>query len=381
MKYIKNRRKINFTLIFSIVVTIIYFLSSTFLYRGQANLDRVDTDLPAHIKAGLSGNNLYSLMYAILGFLWKLPYHSVLIGLTLSVLSMLSIYFTYVLLKKNLPNISNEYLYLAALVCNMYMPIHMPYFNDSPYLGLFCFNLFHNSTYIAMRPFALLSIIIFIKLFDKYYTKPISFAEWFCFSFSLFITTWFKPNFMFGFAPCMLIFMLIDFAKGKSKNVLNYIIFGTTVFPSVLLMLWQQAQLFDQTSGIGFEFLKVWKAYSKNPFMALILSLAFPLIVLFLNYKDLKKDKVYRFGWILAIINISIFAFLYEKGSRMFDGNLSWGTQFAVGVLFILSMYKFLSKIKIMSTIKLIAISAILGMHILCGINYIVRYSCTGIFL
>ena len=324
MKYLKSRKQINFTLVFCVGVTLIYSLSLIFLYRKQADLNTtMYTDLPLHIKAGLSGNNLYSLMFAILGFLWKLPHHSVLIGLVLTMLSVLSIYFTYVLLKNHLPNISKEYLYLAALVCNMYMPIYMPCFNGSPYLGMLSFNIFHNSTYIGMRPFALLSIIIFLKLFDKYYIKPISLLDWICFSSSFFITTWFKPNFMFGFAPCMLILMIVDFIKGKGKNILNYIIFGTTVFPSVFLMLWQRAQLFDQSSGIGFEFLKIWKVYSKNPLMALALSIAFPLGVLLFNYKDLIKDKVYRFGWLFAIINIFIFAFLYEKGLRMTDGNLS----------------------------------------------------------
>lgn len=54
--------------------------------------------------------------------------------------------------------------------------------NSSPYLGMFCFNLYHNSTYQTMKPFAVLSIIIFIKLFNKYYDTTISILEWISFA-------------------------------------------------------------------------------------------------------------------------------------------------------------------------------------------------------
>ncbi len=339
MNHIETKRKINTTWIFSIVITVIFCLALIPMYRNQTVVElRTNFDLWAHIKAGLSEQSGYSLIYIILGFLWKLPrYNSLIISLFLITLNMLSIFFTYIIFKINVKNISNEYLYAAALACNIYMPIHISSFNPSPYTGMLCSNLYHNSTYIAMKAFALLSVILFIKLINKYHTKSISILQWLCFSFALFITTWFKPNFMFSFAPCMLIIMIIDFIKGKGKNILNYIIFGTTTFPTICLMLWQRTQLFDQQSGI-------------------------------------------EFGWLLAIMNISIFAFLHESGARFTHGNLGWSANFAAGLIFIISMYKFLDKIKNMSKIKLIIISAILGIHVFCGINYIIRFLCTNTY-
>lgn len=381
MNCIEVKKKINATWIFSLATTIIFCLVLIPLYRNQTIIElHPNADLLSHIQYGLSENSGYSLTYIILGFLWKLPrYHSVIISLFLMTLNILSIIFTYMLFKIHLKNIPKEYLYLAALVCNIYMPIHIPSFNPSPYIGMLGFNLYHNSTYIAMKPFAVLSIIIFIRLMNQYYNKTISILEWICFASCLFITTWFKPSFMFGFAPYMLIILIIDFIKGKGKNILNYIIFGTTTFPAICLMLWQKTQLFDQQNGIEYGFLKVWRLYSNNPLLSLMLSIAFPLIVLIFNYKDLLTCKLYQFSWFFALINIFIFAFLYESGPRMADGNLSWGTHFAAGLLFIISMYKFLDKIKNMSKIKLIIVSSILGMHILCGINYITKILYTNI--
>ena len=377
MNCIKAQKKINTTWIFSIAITIIFCLILTILYRNQTIIEPyTPSDLLPHIKAGLSENSSYSLTYLILGFLWKLPrYHSVIISLFLTSLNILSIIFTYILFKIHLKNIHAEYLYVAALVCNIYMPIHMPLLNSSPYLGMFCFNLYHNSTYQTMKPFAVLSIIIFIKLFNKYYDKTISILEWISFASCLFITTWFKPSFMFGFAPCMLVVMIIDFIKRKGKNILNYIIFGTTTFPAILLMLWQKTQLFDQQNGLEFCFFKVWMLNTKNPLICLILSILFPLVVLIFSYKDLLVDKIYQFGWLFAVVNISIFAFLCESGGRFADGNLGWGAQIAVGILFITSMYKFLYKIKNISKFKVVITSGILGMHIICGINYVLNYT------
>lgn len=383
MNYIKTKRKINTTWIFSIAITVIFCLVLIPLYRNQTIIElHTNSDLLAHIKFGLSENSSYSLTYLILGFLWKLPrYHSVIISLFLISLNILSIIFTYMFFKIYLKNIPKEYLYLASLTCNIYMPIHMPQLNVSPYLGMCGFNLYHNSTYQAMKPFAVLSIITFIKLFNKYYDKTISILEWISFASCLFITTWFKPSFMFGFAPCMLVVMIIDFIKRKGKNILNYIIFGTTTFPAILLMLWQKTQLFDQQSGIAFCFFKVWRLYTKNPLIGLILSISFPLVVLIFSYKDLLVDKIYKFSWLFAFVNISIFAFLCESGGRFEHGNLGWGAHFAVGILFITSMYKFLQKIKNMSILKIVITSAILGMHVFCGVNYILKYLFTYNFV
>lgn len=390
MNYTKRKKNISIAWLFFIIITVIYGLVLIVLYRNQTNLElHMSGDLVSHMHFALTGEYAYTLMYIILGFLCKLPcYQGVFIALFLTIVSMLSIFFTYIFFKMHIKNVVNVYLYAAALVCNIYMPIHIPFLyispivnRSSPYLGMTCFNLYHNSTYISMKPFALLSVIIFIKLMNKYHTKPISILEWLCFAFALFITTWFKPSFAFGFAPSMLIFMIIDFIKGKGKNILNYILFGTTIIPTIGLMLWQKTQLLDQQSGIEFGFLKVWRVYSNHPLINIILSTAFPLVVLVFCYRDIIVDKIYQFGWLFALVNIFIFAFLYEPGPRLTDGNFMWSAHFAVGLLFVISMYKFLDKIKHMSKFKLIIVSSVLGMHILCGINYILKYLIDKLFL
>lgn len=353
------------------LISFAYSLSLFYLYyRMTEELPFSLNDLNAHISEGLSKQNPYSLTLFILGVLWKLPHCKVMVSLFLTFLTLLSILITFYLLKYLLPKLNIGTLILASLICNMYMPIYIPFFNQYRYLGLPSFVLYHNSTYIAMRPFALLSLIIFFKLREKYLLKMINIKEWIFFASSLFITTWFKPNFMFGFAPCMLIVMIFDFIKNRGKKFLNYIVLGTAVFPTIFLMFWQQSALFGDKNGFGFSIFKVWSIYAKHPIIAIFQATAFPLIILFFNYKDLKKDKIYSFSWLLGIFNIAIYAFVHENGVRQLDGNLGWGTCFAVGVLFIASTYKFLSTINKNNIWYLTLSSSILGMGFLCWINY-----------
>lgn len=373
-----KRKYFSINVFLSAIITIVYALSLIFLFREQAKYDGVvnvkySSDLPAHIHAGLQPGSTYSLMYVILGFLWKLPHRCFFISMMLTLFSLLSIYFTFILLRYLVNGeISKEKLYLAALICNMSMPVYVPGINEHRYLGMLTFNLYHNSTYIAMKPFALLSLLLFFRLFRKYRVTKISFLEWFCFSASLFLATWFKPSFTLAFSFCMLVVMMFDFIKGRGKNILNYLIFGTTVIPALGLMLWQKVQLFDDSSKIAFGFFKVWSIYTKNPYAGMLLSVSFPLVVLIFNIRDLIKDKIYGFGWLLGSFNIAVYAFVYETGGRMNHGNFGWGAQFAIGVLFIISMYKFLSKVNITTAYRLMIVSAVLGMHVLSWVSYYV---------
>ena len=191
----------------------------------------------------------------------------------------------------------------------------------------------------------------------------------------LFIATWFKPSFAFGFAPCAVLSVLFDFFKSKSKNIYKFVFLGLMFVPTAILMLWQRTQLFDDygVSEICIGIFKVWSLYVRHPLAALILSCAFPIVVLIFNFKDIIKDKIYRFSWIFAMFNVLIFAVLYESGPRMSHGNFGWGAHFAVGILFIVSMAKFWQKIKEVNILKTVVTSLVLGMHLIAGLNYFLQ--------
>lgn len=379
----------NGLIVFSTLITIVYSIVLVWFYREQLNPSlNIQTDFGAQIQLAIThqrGTGGYSLMRFVWRFIWPLPYHVFLASLIFTAFTCLSIYFTFKLLKYLLPKGNNAVIYAASLLANMQAPIYLPALNSHRYLGSLSFCIYHNPTYAAMRAFAILSLLIFFRLRNKYRHSGIRLIEWLVFAAALFLTTGMKPSFMLGFAPCMFIAMLADFIEDRGKHLFHYISFGTTVFPSLLLMLWQQWELFEDPAnvggGIGFSFFGVWKLHAQHPGIYLLSSIAFPIVILILYYKDFIKDKVFRFGWLFAIINIMIFAFLCETGIRFADGNFAWGACFAVGMLFILSLYKFISGIHTKSLLSTVIASGVLGMHLLCWFNFLSLYIKTGTYL
>ena len=59
--------------------------------------------------------------------------------------------------------------------------------------------------------------------------------------------------------------------------------------------------VFDTGEIIGFTFGHVWAQYCGNLPLAIGLAIGFPILVLLLNYKELHKDSIYRFSYILRI--------------------------------------------------------------------------------
>ncbi len=88
-------------------ITLAYTLSLCHLYYMQTSTNYYCplNDLPAHISAGMSNSSLYSLTLYILGFLWKLPCNRIMISVFLTLLTLLSIWTTFKLLKYLSPKI------------------------------------------------------------------------------------------------------------------------------------------------------------------------------------------------------------------------------------------------------------------------------------
>ena len=81
---------------------------------------------------------------------------------------------------------------------------------------------------------------------------------------------------------------------------------------------------------LGFCFGEVWAQYSTNIPLAVCLAVGFPLLVLLLNFKELKKNSIYRFSWQIYLMSFAMAFLLYEKGFRKYDFNFSWGYMYGI---------------------------------------------------
>ena len=82
--------------------------------------------------------------------------------------------------------------------------------------------------------FALLSVVIFISIYDSYF-ESIKIIQWFELALTVFLSAWAKPNFMITFAPVVLFVILSDLIRRKGYGFFyrlkRVVMLGSTMIP------------------------------------------------------------------------------------------------------------------------------------------------------
>ncbi len=269
------------------------------------------------------------------------------------------------------------YTLLLALSLNLVMPVFVEFVGPYRYISYQAANIWHNSTYVCMKLFALMTFLYYWKLEQKY-REGIRLKEWIIFATLNVITTGIKPSFLVAFSPIMGIFLLIDlFRKVPFKRIF---VFGAALLPSGVVVLWQNAVLFGEDTGNGMSF-DPWYTFSLHsniPKVAVILSVAFCGAVVLATCKEIWKQRQYVFVIFMAVLGFLEALCLVESGRRAADGNFLWGYSFCLFVLFIFMAVKALQYPRTTWLQKVIFIGLILlyGWHLYCGLEYFIRLVC-----
>lgn len=271
------------------------------------------------------------------------------------------------------------------LISMLYTPqgIYLPGIHFR-YLGVFTANPFHNATYMAARPFAILAFFWFGKLLPVYEEgvqgEKGRIRDYLLFSLFLLTATMTKPSFTIVLVGTAGLIMLFRLFRSGFRNFLPTLQLGLCFIPTFIDLLYQFKGVFvpeeGAEGGIGFCFGEVWAQYCSNLPLAVCLAVGFPLLVLVLNYKELKKNTLYCFSWQIYLMSFAMAFFLYEKGFRKMDFNFSWGYMYGIffchmGALLVLigSMGKEKKK-PLLTGIQWLAY---LG-HLVCGLNYFLAF-------
>lgn len=376
-------RKVAFAILAG--MTIAYGISCLYLYINQAiqpldyNNRVFQSDLPYHISMIVDDGWYYSFTAYVYQALYLLAGKATwLIALFLAVVSVGTVFLTEKLLRVLLGENKCTALTLgSALILNMVMPFFLEWAGRYRYVSYQSGNLWHNSTYLCMRLFAIASLLCYMKI-EKSYREKITAKQWVLFALLLVITTGIKPSFLTVFAPAMALKLLWDlFHKVPFKQIF---IFGSAVLPACGVMLWQNMVLFGEDTGQGFAW-NPWFTFSLHadrPKAAVLCSIAFPLIVAAFSLKELLKDKKYFFAWLVTGIGFLEALLLAETGSRSNDGNFLWGYCFAIFYIFIVSFVKWLEmgtrKVHPRLSKAMFGISgAVLCYQLYCGIYFFLR--------
>ena len=261
------------------------------------------------------------------------------------------------------------------------------------YLGVFTANPYHNATYVAARPFAILAFIWFVRLLPVYGgglrkkaggtdNNAAKLSAYILFSVFLLLATMTKPSFTLVLVGAAGLIMLFRLFRAGFRNFIPTIQLGLCFVPTFAALLYQYSGVFvakeGAEGGIGFTFGEVWGYYCDNIPLAIGLAIGFPLLVLVMNYKELKSNTLFRFSWQLYLMSFVMAFFLYEKGFRKPDFNFSWGYMYGIFFCHLAALTVLLkTTLKSGSGQKVLRNRLFLGAqwlaylwHVACGIYY-----------
>jgi len=397
-------------LTYSVLLIIISAILLTLFYRQTTGGETgYWSDMGAYILEMLGVGSSYSFPYPILfkfaAFLHLFTSPEMAVALATMLLNALSM----IILKLALQHILREKMEAALPNCKwlvgiiisilslslffismVYPPqgVNLPGIQHN-YLGVFTPNPFHNATYLAARPFAILSFFWYAKLLPAYeqgyggkWKNPasgVSLRDYILFSIFLLLSTMTKPSFTLVFCGAAGILMVYRTVRSGFRNLQPTIQLGCCFIPTFIDLLYQYAGVFVSRSGeergIGFGLATAWKYYCDNIPLAVGMAACFPILVLLLNYKELKKDMIYRFSWQIFGMSLLMLLIMYEKGSRIFHLNFSWGYMYGIFFVFVGSLLVLIrtTVTKSKYIVLLILEWLVYGLHLLCGILYFIN--------
>ncbi len=377
----------------------------TLFYRQTiGNSDYYHSDMKAYILEMQGLDSGYSFPYPVffklsaLIHLFAAPELSVAIAtMLLNVLSMvlLKLFFNRLALKeltKSFPGyswlagISLSLLSASMLFISMlYLPnnIYFPGIKFK-YLGVFTSNPFHNATYMAARPFAILAFFWYAKLLICYEEglkgkgsreRNTLVRDYVLFAAFLLLATMTKPSFTIVLVGAAGLIMVYRMFRSRFRNFVPTVLLGLCFIPTFIDLLYQFKGVFvpveGAEGGIGFGLGTVWSLYCNNMPGAICLAIGFPLLVLLFHFKELKDNTIYRFSWQLYLMGFVMAYFLYEKGFRQPDFNFSWSYMYGIFFCFVGALLVLLKATAAKKSPLLLGVQWLAYLcHLGCGLYY-----------
>lgn len=369
--------------IIDILMVVFVYIVSFVIVNNFINSYYGPGDYLLHIEAAMNGNG-YSLMQLIFRLSIKtfktiniVPFVMATIYVLISIVCS---WFIKVILELFSISTNIWNLYPIAVASLFVCKLCLPNWSQEYYYDSFVTQPWHNSTYILMKLFGFISLGLFF-IIEKEYLEKISIKRIIFFTISLILVNFSKPNFIIGFAPIMLIVLIIDFIKEKGKCFLKCFIFGMCVLISCIILLYETKYLFPSGSnnGIAISFNHMFSVIFKDRkfIIRVILNFAFPIYIYILMIRNKEKidsyaKKVYYQTLFMYILSFFEMLLLVETGDRFDDGNFGWGGLFFSNSLFIVSycILYYLESKKIISKKEYYVGNFIFISHILFGLSY-----------
>jgi hypothetical protein len=381
-------------LLSTLVISGLVFYSTFVFQVWQTVKSRAVSDVPAHVEFVLKFASehsfpvysfWYRLVYLFSGFSDKYIDVAITSIILLTVLVSVKYLITYYILSVDYINTKVIALFSFALI--FVMPVISYYSCANKAVGSVCItsvhvylgniapNQWHNSTLILAMPFNLLLFYFSVKNIQS--EKISSFLIMGILSV---ISILAKPNYALAFLPILCAVILI--LNAKSQQYLRAIFKCSLIaVPSILTLVYQwyftfvHGDLLAPGAKTLIAPFFVWSHYSPHIMLSLLLSIAFPLLVLLLYFK--KIDFYLKLSWLTFLVALSM-TITFAEYPNWGAGNYFWGSIAANYVLFLFSV-AFLLKQPICWKSKLAYV--VFGVHFLSGCLLLIGFSIGGFFV
>ena len=247
--------------------------------------------------------------------------------------------------------------FLSFLLC-VVQPISLPWADVTAYSP----NPLYSPTQMCVRAFTVLSFCLVSDIWGfeenesyvgKYFHVETGSKKYYILlAVVLFLSTMAKPTFAEMFIPAVAVMMLIKlFIRMAQKNEPGkyfkkclYMLYAA--IPALISILVQFFTYFllnshgvlEDGSFIITRFLEVWEIYSDNVIISMILSLAFPLLLLLMDTGFFIKNSDRLLVIICLIISFFESAFFGESGGKFANCNFFWPMMSAMLLFFFIAV-------------------------------------------
>ena len=317
----------------ALLALLLYFALMCWLHCQQLySTDGYASDLPEHLNEALQ-QEVYTAAYYLIPPVYALA-GKMGMAVLLAVFQAASVGIFAWGLWTAVPQLTASCSLLVSLLANLAQAVWIPR-GGNWYLGTVSGTNYHNTTYIMLAPFALLAALWFYRAWKGMQSR-LQWRDWLIYTFFLTIATAFKANFVFAFAPALLLLLIADLVKTRGTNLKREILMGCSVLPSIGLCLLQSVVLFSgEGEGLQLFFLVDWAEYPGKVLVwglsneasrrGLLRSLVFVGAVAVLLGRIAWKSFRYRFACLTFCVAMAEALLLVEGGERIADGNLWWG--------------------------------------------------------
>ena len=371
-------------------VTLFLFYRQSIGYKGLYLSDMMPYIQEAqHINTGIPFP--YQFMFKVIRFFMLFTSPPVATALTVALLNLLTVfvlkYFLEIQLQSvplfcssNLSKTQENWLHsfvidLSVFAILFVTSLYCPLLSKHIFMGNGTPNPYHNATYMATRPFTVISFFLAAELLLTCKNGKLHYGKLAVFSLVTALSTYTKPSYVFVFVPAYGLLLLFDLCQSKFSCFKNVMRIGLSFLPTFALLVFQYCSVFDRgaSSGIGLGYNVVWSHYTDFWPKSVLLGIAFPLYVLLFHLKDLKTKFYYRLAWLMLACGLGEALLLYEKGDRLLHGNFDWGYYHGMFFVFVVSILIVLTQDKDKKLWYKLGAGALLTAHLAAGIYFFIR--------